>query len=205
MRAMSLFEVFYFGSSLVIALCVLVVLTAVFVDFMEFHKNDKAKKEKRSIVATGTMLLFFLFFYALLRFDLGRVAINPLSLRVPFIMLGLALVVAGAAVNILGRLALGKNWANHIKIYSDHALVVSGAYGFVRHPLYASLIWMFLGASLVYSNYLAFLANGLVFIPFMYYRAKQEEDLLAKEFKEYKDYQRKVGMFFPEIFRRTQS
>ena len=118
--------------------------------------------------------------------------------------LGLVLVVAGAAVNILGRLALGRNWANHIKIYNDHSLVVNNVYGFVRHPLYASLIWMFLGASLVYFNFLAFLANALVFVPFMYYRAKQEEELLAKEFEKYKDYQKKVGMFFPKILRRTQ-
>jgi protein-S-isoprenylcysteine O-methyltransferase Ste14 len=32
----------------------------------------------------------------------------------------------------------------------------------------------------------------------MYYRAKQEETLLVGEFKDYTDYQKKVGMFFPK-------
>ena len=107
-------------------------------------------------------------------------------------------------MNILGRLSLGRNWANHIKIYSDHVLVSGGVYNIVRHPLYASLIWMFLGASLVYFNYLAFLAIAFVFSPFMYYRAKQEEELLLKEFEEYNAYQQKVGMFFPKILRRPK-
>ena len=61
MRAMSSVEIFYLGSSLIVALCVIAVLVAVLVDFMEFHKKSQTKKEKKSIVATGTMLLFFLF------------------------------------------------------------------------------------------------------------------------------------------------
>ena len=48
-------------------------------------------------------------------------------------------------------------------------------------------------------NYLVFILNTIIFIPFMYYRAKQEEKELVKEFKEYKDYSKKTGMFFPKI------
>lgn len=99
----------------------------------------------------------------------------------------------------MGRFRLGSNWANQVKIYKNQTLVTHGPYGFVRHPLYASLILMFYGGCLVYPNYLAFLANTLIFIPFMYYRAKQEEILLSKTFKEYKKYQKEVGMLFPKI------
>ena len=109
-------------------------------------------------------------------------------------------MVFSAAVNICGRMSLGKNWANQIKIYPDHVFVASGAYRLVRHPLYASIIWIFFGASLVYENYVAFFLTLLVFVPFMYYRAKQEEDLLTKEFQDYKNYQKEVGMFFPKFF-----
>jgi protein-S-isoprenylcysteine O-methyltransferase Ste14 len=58
---------------------------------------------------------------------------------------------------------------------------------------------MYFGASLVYSNWLAFVANTLIFLPAMFYRAKLEEKMLAQEFPEYKNYQKKVGMFFPRI------
>jgi len=102
-------------------------------------------------------------------------------------------------VNVRGRFNLGKNWSNQIKIYQDHYLVSSGVYHFVRHPLYGSIIWMFFGASLVYLNYLALLSNVLIFIPAMYFRAKQEEKMLMQEFPEYKEYQKRVGMFFPKF------
>ncbi|MGK0469242.1 MAG: protein-S-isoprenylcysteine O-methyltransferase Ste14, partial [Clostridium sp.] len=39
-----------------------------------------------------------------------------------------------------------------------------------------------------------------IFIPFMYYRAKQEETLLIQTFSEYNDYIKRTGMFFPKIF-----
>ena len=117
-------------------------------------------------------------------------------------IIGLLILIIGCIINIIGRINLGKNWSNQIKIYDDHSLVSNGVYKIVRHPLYASIIWMFFGASLIYSNYLAFLANLIIFIPFMYYRAKQEETLLKNEFIDYKDYQIKVGMFFPKLFTR---
>ena len=102
----------------------------------------------------------------------------------------------GCAVNILGRVQLGGNWANQATIYQKQKLVTAGVYGWVRHPLYASLIWMFFGASVVYANWFAFVLNSAIFVPFMVYRAGLEEAMLAAEFPDYGDYRRRVGMFF---------
>ena len=110
-------------------------------------------------------------------------------------------MVAGCAVNIAGRLYLGSNWANQVTLYHGQELVTEGAYRFVRHPLYASLIWMFYAASIVYVNWAAFAANTCIFVPFMYLRARQEEDLLLKEFAGYAEYRRRVGMFVPRWLR----
>lgn len=51
----------------------------------------------------------------------------------------------------------------------------------------------------IYQNYLIIILNTIIFIPFMTYRAKQEEVELNKTFNEYKDYKKKVGMFFPKM------
>ncbi|MDD5031661.1 MAG: isoprenylcysteine carboxylmethyltransferase family protein [Patescibacteria group bacterium] len=147
------------------------------------------------------MFLFFFFFYFLIRFSVGQINVSYLPLKIFIITFGLLILILGCVVNIKGRMKLGKNWSNQIKIYDDHYFVSNGVYSFVRHPLYASIIWMFFGASLIYFNPLAFGVNALIFIPFMYYRAKQEENLLTKEFENYKNYQIKVGMFFPKIFK----
>ena len=185
--------------SIIIILCVITIFIAVLIDFIEFKGRKGIKKEKRSIVETGTMTLFFIIFYFVLRLRFGEIMIENAPVKVAITIIGVLSIVFGCIFNIKGRLELGKNWANQIKIYKSHTLITKGVYRIVRHHLYASLIWMFYGACLVYSNYLAFLLNSLIFVPFMYYRAKQEEELLTKQFKNYKNYILKVGMFFPKL------
>lgn len=193
-------DIFSLIISVIVVLCVFAILLAVLIDFAEFQKRQQVKKERKSIVETGTMFLFFFLFYFLVRSGIGQIQQDPGSLEFALISIGAFIMAVGCIVNIKGRMKLGRNWSNQIKIYDDHYFVASGAYRFVRHPLYASLIWMFFGASFVYLNYLAFLSNLIIFIPFMYHRAKQEEEMLVKEFGEYKNYQTKVGMFFPKLF-----
>jgi protein-S-isoprenylcysteine O-methyltransferase Ste14 len=197
-------KVFYLFCVVVVILCVFSILMAVLIDFVEFQERKKTKNEKKSLVETGTMMGFFLFFYALIRFGVGQIYVPYSPLKIFIMSLGLVLLILGCVVNIEGRLKLGRNWANQIKIYHDHYLVSDGVYAWVRHPLYASLIWMFWGSSLVFFNPLAFLANGLIFMPSMYYRAKQEEGLLMKEFRDYKNYKMKVGMFFPKSIKKYE-
>lgn len=183
----------------IVPVCVAIILIAILIDFLEYHSRRKARVEKKSVVETGTMFLFFFGYYALLCFRIGVFLIESELVKNSLFFLGIILLIIGTLVNVLGRFSLGKNWSNQIKIYENHSFVSSGVYSFVRHPLYASLIWMFLAGALIYSNFAVLLATLLIFIPFMYYRAKQEELLLAKEFKEYGAYQKKVGMFFSKI------
>ncbi len=183
----------------IIGLCLFALFISIMINFAE-SSNKNIKKEKKSIVETGTMTLFFIAFYILIRFKIGEVSIST-QLKTYLIIIGLIMIVAGCIINIAGRFNLGKNWANQVKIYNNQTFIKRGMFKFVRHPLYASLMLMFYGACLVYPNYLAFLANTFIFIPFMYYRAKQEESLLLRTFKEYKQYKKEVGMFFPKIIK----
>ena len=183
----------------VVGLCVFAVIFAVAVDFLFFQKRGDQKKEKKSFVATFTMFCFFFLFYGILKAGVGVFAIQSREIAVAMIFFGILLIVVGAVVNIAGRFKLGNNWSDNIKIYKNHSLVDSGVYSLVRHPLYASLIWMFYGSALIYSNWLAFLTNTFIFVPAMYFRARQEEKMLGQEFSEYKKYQARVGMFLPKI------
>ena len=192
-------KILLISANIVVTACLFFLFLAILIDFVEFQKEKRVKKEKKSIVETGTMFVFFFLFYFLIKSGLGHI---QASFGLPLIIinvLGQVVLIVGCVVNIIGRLNLGKNWSNQIKIYQGHTFVSAGMYGLVRHPLYASLIWMFLAASVVFMNYLALLSALLIFLPFMYYRAGQEEDLLSKEFENYKDYQIKTGMFFPKI------
>ncbi|UMX48199.1 MAG: isoprenylcysteine carboxylmethyltransferase family protein [Candidatus Nealsonbacteria bacterium DGGOD1a] len=183
----------------IVGLCIFAVIAAVAADFLFFQERNDQKKEKKSLVATFTMFMFFFLFYTIERNGWGVLQVGSDAVRIAMIAVGLVLMVIGAAVNIAGRFKLGNNWSDNIKIYLGHSLVNAGVYAWVRHPLYASLVWMFYGSSLIYSNWLAFLANTLIFIPAMYYRARQEEKMLLQEFAEYSNYKKKVGMFFPKF------
>lgn len=185
--------------SLVIALCVALLFAAVLIDFIMFSRRRQVRREQRSLVDTATMTLFFVFFYLILHSNRGYVMLPSDWAAKSAMVTGGLMVLAGCAANLLGRFSLGGNWANHIKIYEGHRLVTTGMYGLVRHPLYASIILMFYGASLVYFNVLALAAVTLIFVPFMFYRARQEEALLREQFAEYIQYQGHTGMFFPRI------
>jgi protein-S-isoprenylcysteine O-methyltransferase Ste14 len=184
---------------LIISVCVLAILVSILIDFIFAEDYSKAKTEKKSVVQTGTMLLFFVLYYLIIKSHFGEIEISNIVTHLSLAGIGLAMIIVGTVVNISGRLYLGKNWANQIKIYPDQTLVVSGPFRLVRHPLYASLIWMFFAGSLIYLNLAALAANALIFVPFMFYRAKQEEKILAQGFKDYTQYQKKVGMFFPKL------
>lgn len=186
-------------SFIITGLAFISIVLAVVIDFLENHSNRNTKKEKKSFIETGTMFLFFLFFYLAIRFRIGTFQINNNYILIPITILCWIVILIGIYFNIKGRFLLGKNWANQVKIYKDHTLITKGIYNIIRHPLYASLIWIFYACSILYQNWLAFLLNTLIFLPSMYLRAKQEETLLLKEFKSYREYQKKVGMFFPKL------
>jgi len=185
---------------IITSICVTFLISFIIMNFLSQNKS-KSVKQKKSIVATGSMFFFFLIYYLVILIDVGNYTIETTWLNILLIFIGLVILIFGTFVNCVSRLSLGKNWANQIKIYEDQTLVNKGFYKLIRHPLYASLIWMFYAGGLVFSNYILLILNTVIFIPFMYYRAKQEETLLLSSYNEYNEYQKKIGMFFPRIRR----
>ena len=191
------------GRDVVILVCAFAVLFSVAWSFLNYHQNRPVARRQRSVVDTFTMLLFFAGFSFLLGRQIGVLTRVPPAVAGFALFLGLAVVVLGSVVNVLGRHYLGATWSNQISIYRDQRLLTGGLFAWVRHPLYASTIWMFLGAGLAYLNAAAVLATVLIFIPAMWYRARQEERLLTGAFPEYETYRRNTGAFFPR-FRTTK-
>lgn len=184
--------------NVVVFIAFLLIAASVVLDFRNYHRQDRdVVRADRSWVETGSMTGFFLIYYLVVRLELGEVAIAD-PLLTWMIVAGLVLMVAGAVFNVVGRLHLKSNWANQIKIYEGHWLVTTGPFAIVRHPLYASLIWMFLGGALIYSNVAALLLTLGVFVPMMYVRASKEDALLAEAFgARFDEYRRSTGMLFP--------
>ena len=192
-------EAVFLWANAIIAICVTIVVFSIIFDFVNYHQPKQYKKRTRSWVETGTMFLYFFLYYMLLHIHFGRIHFSPFISNM-IIVIGIILVILGCYVNVRGRLTLKQNWANQVTIYRNQQFISGGVYKWIRHPLYASLIWMFCGAALIYDNWLALLSIFIIFVPMMVYRAKQEEKLLCEEFSEYADYQIKTGMLFPKFF-----
>ncbi|KAI0666390.1 hypothetical protein C8Q78DRAFT_1083008 [Trametes maxima] len=67
----------------------------------------------------------------------------------PFLLLGAALAIAGGALRLACFRALGALFTFELTISPAHTLVTAGPYAYVRHPSYAGVYAVLLGASAV--------------------------------------------------------
>lgn len=185
--------------NLIISLCSSALIFSVIFDFILYEENDNTKKQKKSKVATWNMSFFFFILYLIWLLKIWNFRVQD-NINNIITVIWIVLVILWTIFNIMWRFYLSNNWANHIKIYDNHTLVVSWPYKIVRHPLYASLIGFWVWVGLAYLNYLMIALTLFIFLPMMIYRAKQEEQLLSERFPDYKDYKKKVSMFIPKIF-----
>jgi len=80
-------------------------------------------------------------------------------------------------------------------------IVSTGAFRYVRHPLYLGSILFYLGFSIVTASLASFVLVVLIFF-FYNYIASYEEKLLEDRFKEeYRYYKKKTGKWLPVVGR----
>ncbi len=112
---------------------------------------------------------------------------------------GLLVGLAGFGLAMAGLLGLGRNLSVLPHPKDDATLVEGGAYGLVRHPIYAGLIIGALGWALL-TNSLAALAMAVILLVFFDVKSRREERQLIAKFPAYADYRRRVRKFFPLIY-----
>jgi protein-S-isoprenylcysteine O-methyltransferase Ste14 len=194
----------YFVFSSAITLSVLSLFVTLFIDFTLYGGKGSVKLNRRTVFAAGGMTGFYGIYYVVLQLGWGEFRfVNGTGAdhfkNTAVISLATALIFTGAVINIAGRLQLKGNWANRVTIYDGHTLVTGGIYKFIRHPLYASIIYMHIGGCLAFKNLPCAFMTAFILTPLMCYRARQEESLLRVEFMEYDRYMKNTGMFFPKF------
>jgi protein-S-isoprenylcysteine O-methyltransferase Ste14 len=86
-------------------------------------------------------------------------------------------------------------------VHANHGLIQDGPLGIVRHPYYVSYVLMLIGLALTLTTLWPLLLALCVVIG-MGPTAKAEEEHLTTLFgEEYRQYQQRVGRFFPKLFR----
>jgi len=124
---------------------------------------------------------------------------GPLA-RAALLVLGALAYVAGFALAIAGRVALGRNYRPSstigVALAPDHRLVTHGPFRLVRHPMYLGLTLAALGALAVYRTWTT--ALFVLQTPVLVVRARREDALLALTYGEaWQRYAEQVPSWLP--------
>ena len=78
-----------------------------------------------------------------------------------------------------------------IEVKEGQEVVDTGLYGIVRHPMYTATVFLFLAMPLILGSIPSFVIM-LAYIPIIVKRIRNEEEVLDKELKGYKEYREKI-------------
>lgn len=121
----------------------------------------------------------------------------PASLTVYFI--GVAIVACGLGFAIWARHTLGSNWSGIVTLKQNHELVRSGAYRWVRHPIYTGLLFAFAGSALARGEWRGVLAVAIVFFA-LWRKLRLEERWMVETFGDaYLRYRSEVPALIPFV------
>ena len=115
-------------------------------------------------------------------------------------IIGLALMISGLMIMIVGQATLLRNYSQTVVIREDHQLITHGIYRFTRNPMYLGLIMVVIGLPVYTASLYGFLTS-LVLIPIILNRIRLEEKLLTEEFQDaYQKYKKTTKKLIPFIY-----
>ena len=82
---------------------------------------------------------------------------------------------------------------------TEHKLVTSGPYRWVRHPLYTFGSSMFIAFGMMADNWFIAALGVLAFVAMASRTPKEEANLIAKFGDPYREYMKRTGRYFPKI------
>jgi protein-S-isoprenylcysteine O-methyltransferase Ste14 len=117
----------------------------------------------------------------------------------PATMGGLLLMVVGAGLLLAALLKLGRNLTPLPFPKDGGTLVQTGAYRFVRHPIYSGGLTLAFAWALCVHGVLTLVYAAALFVLFDV-KSRREERWLVEKFPEYRDYQRRVRRLIPFLY-----
>lgn len=98
--------------------------------------------------------------------------------------------------------SLGTNYRGGVGLHSGHELVTTGAYRWVRHPIYIGFIAIMFAVLLLSANWVLGLAGILLVVSIAAVRIPVEERELRHRFPlEWESYSTRTGRIFPRLRR----
>jgi protein-S-isoprenylcysteine O-methyltransferase Ste14 len=176
-----------FMALLFIPMCVAGILMYVKApDLLRSRLNAKEKQSEQKDVISYSGIMFVAAF-----------VVAGLNHRYGWITMPDVFVAIGAVVFLLSYAGFGEVLRENaflsrtIEVKEDQTVVDTGLYGIVRHPMYTASVFLFLSMPLILNSLISFLIM-LVYIPLIVKRIRNEEEVLEKELKGYREYKEKI-------------
>ena len=122
------------------------------------------------------------------------------SVRLIGAILGIALMAGGVVLAFRGVIGLGAGMTALPRPGADAQLVETGAYRYVRHPIYGGLILAAFGWAIARASALA-VVLAAVLAAFFWLKSAREEAWLQGQFPGYAAYRRRTPRFVPRMGR----
>ena len=146
--------------------------------------KEKETKQKEVVVLSGIMFL------------IGFI-IAGLNYRFDIIHLPKTIIIISSIIFLLSYILYAEVLRENsfllrtIKVNENQKLIDTGLYKLVRHPMYFSTLFLFLSIPLILDSIISFII--FLIYPFIISkRIKNEEEILEKDLKGYKEYKKKV-------------
>jgi protein-S-isoprenylcysteine O-methyltransferase len=116
-------------------------------------------------------------------------------------VLGVCVFVMGLALRVYSIFHLGRYFTINVAIATDHRLIDSGPYRFVRHPSYTGALMLYFALGLSLGNWLSVVVIFLPIFGAFWWRMEIEEAALIEALGEpYCSYMRRTKRLIPMIY-----
>lgn len=147
-----------------------------------WHEQERSQK----VIVSLVLVAFFAFIILPIldyRYGLTRV-------QAWVSLVGNAIVVA-SFLAIFWVIRVNSWAASNIRVEADQKVIDTGPYTYVRHPMYAAAIWLFVGIPLALGSW-GSLVLLIPFIPVLLWRLLDEERILVRDLPGYAEYMTRV-------------
>lgn len=113
---------------------------------------------------------------------------------------GVGIALLGFIILQWSQNTLGKNWSDTPRMLKEQALITSGPYQYVRHPIYTAFILILGSTFFLSANWMIGLAWIGMAVLEIASRIQFEESLMIEYFgDQYREYMKKTGRLLPWI------